>query len=257
MDLHEFRETAELAARRGGELLEEWASKFTVSEKSRFNLVTEADLASQTAICEFIKERHPTHGFLGEEGLLEDHAASGCRWIIDPLDGTSNYVHRFPYYGVSIALEIDGELKVGVVYDPTRDEMFSAALGLGSTVNGSPLKPSEIDGIDRALVMASLPLVTDKDDPAVQRFLTILSRAQHLQRTGSAALNLAYVAAGRMEAYWSSSLKPWDMAGGAVILTEAGGRISKADGSVFDVEVADMLASNGTSVHEQLSECLK
>ncbi|MDA1016452.1 MAG: inositol monophosphatase family protein [Planctomycetota bacterium] len=256
MDLHEFRETAELAARRGGDILEEWASKFTVSEKSQFNLVTEADLASQTAICKFITERYPDHGFLGEEGLVEDHSQSGCRWIIDPLDGTSNYVHRFPYYGVSIALEIDGKLQVGVVYDPTRDEMFSAAAGLGSTVNGSPLSPSTIDGLDRALVMASLPLVTDKNDPAVQRFLTVLSQAQHLQRTGSAALNLAYVAAGRMEAYWSSSLKPWDMAGGAVILLEAGGRISKTDGSAFDVEVADMLASNGTPVHEQLVECL-
>ncbi len=219
MSLTEIRKTAEEAARRGGQVLEEWASKFTVSEKSQFNLVTEADVASQNAIFELIQNAFPDHGFLGEEeGQSKDHTASGVRWIIDPLDGTSNYVHRFPYYGVSIGVEVDGELKVGVVYDPNRDEMFSAAIGEGVTVNGQAIRPSTRDSLDTALVMASLPLVAGPDDPPVKRFVHLLTKAQHLQRTGSAALNLAYVAAGRMEAYWSSSLKPWDMAGGAVLV---------------------------------------
>lgn len=258
MSLTEFRKTAEQAARLGGKVLEQWASKFTVSEKSQFNLVTEADVASQKAIFDLVLGTYPDHGFLGEEeGQSKDHTASGVRWIIDPLDGTSNYVHRFPYYGVSIGVEVDGELKVGVVYDPNRDEMFSAAIGEGVTVNGEPCRPTVRDSLETALVMASLPLVTGPDDPAVKRFVHLLSKVQHLQRTGSAALNLAYIAAGRMEAYWSSSLKPWDMAGGAVLVREAGGKITKTDGSAFDVEVADMVASNGTAVHEQLVECLR
>ncbi len=248
--------TAQEAARRAGAVLESWAGRFTVSEKSRFNLVTEADVAAQETIVETIRRRYPDHALLGEEGLSRPGTNSDCRWIIDPLDGTSNYVHRFPYYAVSIGLERKGQLRVGVIFDPNRQELFWAVRGHGAFLNGKPLRPTEIDSLSRAFVVASLPVATRRDDPAVDRFLKVLTAAQALQRTGSAALNLAYVAAGRMDAYWSGSLKPWDMAAGVLLVEEAGGRITRMDGSQFRVDVPDVLASNGTAVHRELSTLL-
>ena len=177
--------------------------------------------------------------------------------MIDPLDGTSNYVHHFPYYAVSIALECAGVLEVGVIYDPNRDEMFCAVRGEGATLNGKPISTSRVDSLSRAMVVASLPVAATPDDPAVGRFLRVMAHAQTVQRTGSAALNLAYVASGRMDAYWSSSLQPWDMAAGALIVTEAKGRISTMDGNPLQIEVPDMLASNGSSIHEELQQWLK
>ena len=250
----DFLETAEEAARLGGRILDEWSSKFTVSEKGRSDYVTEADLASQDAIYKLIHGRFPDHNFLGEEGLSETNSDSPYRWVIDPLDGTSNYVHRFPFYAVSIGLECDGELIVGVVFDPNRDEMFSALRGNGATLNGQPIRPTSVDSLDQAMAVASLPVVADRDHPAVERFLRALTVAQTVQRTGSAALNLVYVAAGRMDIYFSTTLKPWDMAGGAVIVREAGGRVTKIDGSGFDIDVPDILASNGAAIHEQLQQ---
>ncbi len=248
----EFLKTAEEAARKAGEVLEDWGSRFTVSEKSRSNLVTEADFASQDAIYRIISGRFPDHGYLGEEGLNQPREDSPFRWIIDPLDGTSNYVHRFPYYGVSIALESDGKLIVGVVYDPNRNEMFTAVKGEGAKLNGDPIAPTDAGSLKSAMAVASLPVATKKDDPAVARFLAVLPAAQSLQRTGSAALNLAYVACGRIDVYWSSSLKPWDMAAGALLVEEAGGRVSRLDNSPFSVDQPEILASNGTSLHQEL-----
>jgi myo-inositol-1(or 4)-monophosphatase len=250
----DFLETAEEAARLGGSILDEWASKFTVREKGRSDYVTEADLASQDAIHKLIHGRFPEHNFLGEEGLSETNSDSPYRWVIDPLDGTSNYVHRFPFYAVSIGLECAGELIAGVVFDPNRDEMFSARRGNGATLNGQPIQPTTVDSLDQAMAVASLPVVADRDHPAVERFLRALAVTQTVQRTGSAALNLAYVAAGRMDIYFSTTLKPWDMAGGAVIVREAGGRVTKTDGSDFDIGEPDILASNGAAIHGQLQQ---
>jgi myo-inositol-1(or 4)-monophosphatase len=248
----EFLRTAEEAARMAGAVLEDWASRFSVSEKSRSNLVTEADFASQELIHTHIKSRFPDHGFLGEEGLDQPNPDSSYRWIIDPLDGTSNYVHRFPYYGVSIALERAGELLIGVIFDPNRDEMFTAVQGRGARLNGKPISPTDVSALKNAMVVASLPVGTrGSGDPAVARFLKVLPIAQSLQRTGSAALNLAYVACGRMELYWSTSLKPWDMAAGALIVREAGGRVTRLDDSAFCVDEPEILASNGTGLHQE------
>lgn len=247
----EFLSTATLAARKAGEVLEHWASRFSVREKSRANLVTEADFASQEVIHNHIQARYPEHGFLGEEGLSLPSPDSPYRWIIDPLDGTSNYVHRFPYYAVSIALEMAGEMLLGVIYDPNRDEMFTAVKGQGARINGIAMAPTEVDVLGSALAVASLPVATRPDDPAVARFLKVLPVAQSLQRTGSAALNLAYVGCGRMDLYWSSSLKPWDMAAGSLIVREAGGRVSRLDDSPFVVDEPEILASNGTKIHQE------
>jgi myo-inositol-1(or 4)-monophosphatase len=257
MELEHAADVAERAAREAGRILEEWALKFTAREKSRANLVTEADLASESEIHRILSQAFPDHGFLGEEGLHTAASRGDSRWIIDPLDGTGNYVHRFPYYCVSIALEQHSELVVGIVFDPNRDEMFRAIRGQGATLNGTPLSVSEYDTLSEAMVVASLPVAPSPDDPAVHRFLTVMPRAQSLQRTGSAALNLSYIAAGRMEAFWSTSLKPWDMAAGVLLVEEAGGRVSQTAGGAFDVERPDLLATNGKAVHGELQELLQ
>jgi len=251
----EFLKVAEAAARRGGEVLQDWAQRFTVSEKSPKNLVTEADMASEKAIHEIIESSFPDHGFLGEEGLSVS-GDSDYRWVIDPLDGTSNYVHHFPYYCVSIALEKSRELIASVIFDPNRDELFTAELGQGAFLNGVSLETTHTDDLMEALVVASLPVAATPHHPAVMRFLDVMPKVQHIQRTGSAALNLAYVASGRLDAYWSTTLKPWDMAAGALIAAEAGGKVSQCNGNKFDIEVPDILASNGTGIHEGMSELL-
>ncbi len=245
-------EAAQFAARAAGQILQDWAGRFTVSEKGPADLVTEADVASQKAIHGILHERFPEHGFLGEEGLLTKAGEAGYRWVIDPLDGTSNYVHRFPYYAVSIGLECRGELLVGVIFDPTRGEMFSARRGGGAMLDGRPIHVSRFDRLDQAMVIASFPPGVTADSLPIRRFLKVLPHAQTIHRTGSAALNLANIAAGRLEAFWSTSLKPWDVAAGALLVSEAGGRVTAIDGKPLNIEVPDLLSSNGTGIHEEL-----
>ena len=252
----ELLETVCEAAKIGGAILQEWRTKFTAREKNPSDLVTEADVASEKAIFEFIHERYPDHRFLGEEGLNRNEGDSPIRWIIDPLDGTSNYVHGFPYYAVSIGVEEHGELLAGAVFDPTRDELFAASKGNGATLNGEPISVSIQDDLSQALCMASLPVKTDRSHPAVQCFLRVLEAAQHVQRTGSAALNLCGVASGRVDAFWSTSLKPWDMAAGVVIVREAGGRVTTAEDSTFRVDEPNLLATNGLRIHQALCSLL-
>ena len=256
MNEMDFLDAARDAARLAGSELERWAGKFSVREKSPANLVTEADEAAQDAIYGLIHDRFPDHGFLGEEGLDQSTGESSYRWVVDPLDGTSNYVHRFPYYAVSIALEHESELLVGVIFDPNRNDMFAAVRGQGATLNDQRIAPTSVSELRNAMVVASLPVAAKRDDPAVARFLNVLPHVQTVQRTGSAAMNLAYLAAGRIEAFFSSSLKPWDAAAGALLVSEAGGRITKSDGSPFRIEVPDLLATNGTAIHEGMSRLL-
>lgn len=252
----DYLQAAEEAARLGGQVLRSWASRFSVREKSRANLVTEADTASQQAIHEFLRRRFPSHGFLGEEDLMEVRADSPFRWVIDPLDGTTNYVHGLPYYAVSIGLEHEGRLIAGAVYNPSHDEMFLAAAGHGATLNRQPLRCSDVATLEEALLIASLPVATDPEDPAVKRFLRVLGQAQTVQRTGSAAMNLAYLAAGRVDGFWSTSLKPWDMAAGVLLVQEAGGRITNVTGGPFQLEIPSLLASNGRDFHSALARLL-
>lgn len=255
MSYNEFVSAAEEAARAAGRILQDWAGRFTVSEKGPADLVTEADVASQAAIYQILQARFPNHGFLGEEGL-DSAPGAEYRWIIDPLDGTSNYVHRFPYYAVSIGLEHRGTLVAGVIHDPTRGETFSAAQGQGATLDGRPIRSSRFDRLNQAMVIASFPPGVKADSEPIKRFLTVLGHAQTIHRSGSAALNLAYVAAGRLDGFWSTSLKPWDVAAGALIVAEAGGRVTKMDGSPLEIAVPDLLSTNGTGIHEELSRLL-
>jgi myo-inositol-1(or 4)-monophosphatase len=252
----ELLQVATEAAREAGAILKEWAGRFTVTEKSRANLVTEADFASQKAIHARIHGRFPTHNFLGEEGLAETNSDSKWRWVIDPLDGTSNYVHGFPYYAVNIALQYGQELMVAVTFDPNRDELFTAVRGAGAFVNHIPMRPTRVSELRDAMVVASLPVACRPEHDAVKQFLNVMPHVQTVQRTGSAALNLAYVAAGRIDAFWSGSLKPWDMAAGVLLVQEAGGRVTRMKGEPIDIEIPDLLSSNGLPIHDALQQLL-
>lgn len=248
----DFLKVAEEAARVGGQILMDWRERFTAREKSPANLVTEADIASQRAIHGLIREHFPDHQFLGEENLSEV-TESPYRWIIDPLDGTSNYVHGFPYYAVSIGLEEGDRMIAGAIYDPNRDEMFSAAVGAGATLNGRPIRVSQVSSLADAMCMASLPIKAARDHQAVRKFLNVLEAAQTVQRSGSAALNLCSVAVGRVDAFWSTSLSAWDMAAGVLLVREAGGAIGRTDTGEFSVHRKDVLAWNGhPGLYEEL-----
>lgn len=241
------------AADVGGGVLREWQGRFSVREKSRSNLVTEADEASQAAIVTVLRSEFPEHGFLGEENLEEGTGESECTWIIDPLDGTTNYVHGFPYFAVSIALRVRGELEVGVIYDPNRSETFSVVRGCGVYLNGKRVYASGEERLGSAFGIGSLPVVTGRGEPAVERFLRALQAFQTVQRSGSAALNMAYVSCGRIDAFWSSSLKPWDVAAGALMVQESGGAISDLQGGRFDIFVPSLAcAGSGVLLQEML-----
>lgn len=243
------------AARIGGQILLDWTGQFSVREKSRANLVTDADLASQAAILQHLKGLFPDHGFLGEENLnlrTAGTSESETFWIIDPLDGTSNYVHGFPYFAVSIGLYSHGDLQAAAIFDPTRNDMFAAARGLGATLNGKPISTSQQEDIERAMGVASLPITPSPDHPAIRRFLKALGQMQTVQRTGSAALNLAYLAAGRLDAFWSTNLSPWDIAAGVLIVQEAGGIVTNLKGEQIDIFVPDLLATASQTLHQQV-----
>ncbi len=252
VEQRQWLEAAVAASHLGGRVLQDWIGRFSVREKSRANLVTEADEASQVAIVQCLKSRFPDHGFLGEENLNDRSPGTESFWIIDPLDGTSNYVHGFPYYCVSIALSVKGRIVVGVIYDPTRNETFAAAFGLGATLNGLSIATSGETDPTSAMAVASLPVATDPENPAVKRFLKALTQLQTVQRTGSAALNLAYVASGRIDAFWSSSLYSWDVAAGSLLVTEAGGSITSLTGDKFDPFVPSLLAASTAILHQEL-----
>lgn len=252
IDSGELLKTAIEAARAGGAILQDWVGRFSVKEKRRADLVTEADHASQDAIFQLISSRYPHHGFLGEEGLNQQSESSDYRWVIDPLDGTSNYVHGFPYYAVSIAVQKGDKLVAGVIFDPNRDEVFSATADGAAHVNGHEISTSGETEPARAMAMASLPVGAGRDDPAVERFLTSMSHLQTVQRSGSAALNLAYVACGRIDAFWSTSLKPWDVAAGVLIVQQAGGAICAIDGGSIDIMEPSLLSASSRTIVDNL-----
>lgn len=256
LNFSEFLPTAKEAALRAGDVLRSWSERFTITEKGPANLVTEADFAAQQAIHELISGRYPDHNFLGEEGLNETHHASPFRWVIDPLDGTSNYAHRFPYYAVSIGLECNGELACGVIYDPTRDELFWSVKDEGAWVNETQLTTSSNHTLSQAMLMASLPVAVRAHHPAVNRFLKAVAKAQTVQRSGSAALNLAYIAAGRLDGFWSTSLMPWDMAAGVLLVREAGGVVTQVDGGPFRLEGPSLLAANSEKLQREMVQML-
>jgi myo-inositol-1(or 4)-monophosphatase len=258
--LAEYHEAARQAALLGAEALEGWRNRFQVREKARFDLVTDADLASQKAIFSYLQQRFPSHAFLGEEehaGRSNPGPDAPPTWIVDPIDGTTNFVHDFPFYCVSIGLQIAGELVVGVVHDPSRNEMFHAARGQGAWLGERRLQVSKIARLEEALLSTGFPADVVKQVKVLKWWQHFSLRTQSLRRTGSTALNLAYIAAGRFDGYWAFDNQAWDVAGGVVIVREAGGIVTNVDGSAYDPFTPDALASNGALHEEMLAEFRK
>ncbi|MDT7688914.1 MAG: monophosphatase [Acidobacteriota bacterium] len=238
----------------GRVLAEKFGRALQVSNKGDIDLVTEADVASERLIIERIRSYHPRHAILTEESgdVAEAGGAdSEYKWVIDPLDGTTNYAHGYPIFCVSIALEHDGKVVVGVVYDPTRDELFAAERGEGATLNGRRIRVSDTDDFNRSLLCTGFPYDVRERGDFARHFRNFIMRAQSVRRDGSAALDLAYVAAGRFEGFYEEGLRPWDVAAGVLLVEEAGGRVTHFDGSAFDIYTPPIAASNGL-VHDTM-----
>lgn len=247
-----FLATAIDAAQAGGRIARQFFRRDpVVRKKGLIDLVTEADVAVEAEVRARLGRRFPTHGFLGEESG-EQTAASGHRWIVDPIDGTTNFAHGLALFCISIALEIDGQMAVGVVYDPMGEELFTAELGQGARLNGQRLQVSGVDTLIDGLLVTGFPY-TANEDRAEQLaiFAGFLARAQAVRRLGSAALDLCYVAAGRFDAFWEQNLHPWDVAAGGLIVAEAGGRVTDYSGGRFDPFARQIVASNSV-LHPQL-----
>ena len=258
-ELMDYVEAAREAALRGGAVLEQWRSRFQVREKGRADLVTEADVGSQKAIFSYLAGRFPGHAFLGEEETgPKGRPGPGAppTWIVDPLDGTTNYVHDCPLYCVSIGLEIAAEMVVGVVYEPGRQEMFWAARGLGAWVGERRLRVSQTARLEDALLATGFPPDPRGQEQTFDWWRYFSQRTQSLRRTGSTALNLAWLAAGRFDGYWAFDNHVWDVAGGVVLVREAGGMLTNMDGSPYDAYTADALASNGP-LHPTLLQAIR
>ncbi len=245
-------------AKDAGKFLKENEGKISqIDEKESFtNLVTNIDKGSETMIKSFIEKYFPDHGILAEESGAS-LPLSEFRWIIDPLDGTTNFTHAYPVYCVSIAVEHKGEVVAGVVYDPNFDELFWAERGTGAFLNGSKIKVTTADNLKRSMLATGFPYDI-KHNPfnCIQHFEEFLIRAQAVRRLGSAALDICYVAAGRLDGFWEVNLHPWDTAAAVLITTEAGGKVSDFTGGRYSIYQKNILLSNGL-IHEQMIEVLK
>jgi myo-inositol-1(or 4)-monophosphatase len=254
--MHRYREFIEATAREAGALLRERIDdRHTVQYKGEINLVTEADHLSEALIVERIRKSFPDHGILAEESQ-ETANGSGFRWIIDPLDGTTNYAHGYPVFCVSIALEVEGEIRLGAVYNPMLDEMFIAEKGAGAFLHGRRLKVSQTAELSRSLLATGFPYdIRDNRDNNINYFEAMALNTQAVRRAGSAALDLAYLAAGRFDGFWELKLMPWDMAAGWLLVEEAGGVVTDLQGDPFALHLPHILASNGL-IHTEMSRLL-
>lgn len=257
-----FLSTATEAARRGAAELERWRAKFSVKEKSRADLVTDADVASQKIVKETILSAFPEHLFLGEEDSVgkspeetRPPADSPPMWVVDPLDGTTNYVHDVPAYCVSIGLWAEGKPVVGVIHDPRMNEVFTAALGLGAFLNGKPIQVSTVSKLADGVIATGFPANYHKQIRNLNAWAKLSAHAQSLRRTGSTALNMAYVASGRFDGYWAFDNYAWDVMAGAVLITEAGGTLTTIEGLPFDPFCPDLITTNGR-FHQELIAAL-
>jgi myo-inositol-1(or 4)-monophosphatase len=250
--------TCEAAARAGGRELMAWRGRFETREKGVADYVTDADLASQAAIREVIAARFPNHDFIGEEQPPEKfpNRADQMNWIVDPLDGTTNYVHDFPCYAVSIAVARGSELLAGVVFDPVAGKCFSAAAGQGAWCNGDKLKSSAAKHVGEALAAVSLPARVHRDAPDLLDFVAATQICQGVRRTGSAALNLANVASGALDAFWASHIQPWDVAAGVLLVREAGGVVTARDGGEFNLWKPHFIAAASRELQGDLLSAL-
>ena len=241
----------------GRVLADRFGRAIQITNKGDIDLVTEADIAAERLIIERIQSYHPSHTILAEESgeTVSRGGMSEWKWIVDPLDGTTNYAHGYPCFCVSIALERAGVLEIGVIYDPSRDELFAAERGHGATLNDRSIQVSETVDLNRALLCTGFPYDVRQREAFARHLHDFIMHAQSVRRDGSAALDLAYVACGRFDGFFEEGLNPWDVAAGVLLIEEAGGRVSRYDGSAFDIYTPPILASNGL-VHDAMMRVL-
>ena len=238
-------EVAIEAAKAAGEALRSgFGQRLAVRHKGAVDLVTEADEKAEQKIKHVLVDAFPSYGMLTEES--EEVAGEGeCRWIVDPLDGTTNYAHGLPIFAVSVALERAGEVTLGVVYDPMSEETYVAERGGGATLNGQSIQVSDTDELIRALVATGFPYDREDIGDALELFGRFAKLTQSMRRLGSAALDMCYMAAGRLDGYYEQGIKAWDIAVGVLILEEAGGTATDYQGGKLDLEGREVVASNG------------
>jgi myo-inositol-1(or 4)-monophosphatase len=248
----------ETARDAGQILLEKFGRNLTITKKGDINLVTEADLASEALIIERIRSHYPQHSILAEEAGEAVVIGSGStwKWIIDPLDGTTNYAHGYPCFCVTLGLEHDGEIVVGVTFDPTRNELFAAERGQGASLNNKPIRVSSTDELGNALIVTGFPYDIKHREDFARHLTEMLLTSRGVRRDGSAAIDMAYVACGRFDGFWEQGLNPWDVAAGVLLIEEAGGQVSYYDGSPFNIYAPPIAASNGL-IHSQMLKVLR
>jgi myo-inositol-1(or 4)-monophosphatase len=256
----ELVDTAEEIAREAGALLREFYHRGVAAEyKGDVDLVTEADRASEKLIGERLHAAFPEHGIYGEEGTRRGLDGE-YRWYVDPLDGTTNFAHGFPVFCVVLGCERraaglkpdeDGEMVAGVIYDPLRDEMFSAERGAGASLNGKAIHVSRAEMLQESLIATGFPSHKRHQNPNVHFYQEFTLRSHGVRRAGSAALDLAYVACGRLDGYWEFKLNPWDTSAGYLLVEEAGGRITHFDGGKFTLDSREVFATNGL-IHAEM-----
>lgn len=251
-----LRDAAVAFAREAGAIVREGHGRAHAPEhKGRIDLVTEYDRRSEARLLALVREHFPGHAVLAEEsGVHAAAAGARARWILDPLDGTTNFAHNYPFFCVSVGVEVDGEMAAGAVYDPVRDEMFAAARGAGATLDGGPIRVSARERIEDALLVTGFPYdVREHPERHLPLFQDFLVRAQGVRRDGSAALNLCYLAMGRFDGFWEGSLSAWDVAAGSLIVREAGGVITDYAGGPFRLDGRQVCAA-GAALHPRLLE---
>ncbi len=254
----EYLDFAVELARAAGDVLKHYAGREKHIEfKGRANLVTVADKQSESLVIDAIRRRYPNHSILAEEsGALAATGVTEGQWVIDPLDGTTNFAHQYPFYCVSIAFEQAGDVTCGAIYDPVRDEMFSASRGSGAFLNGQRLTVSDVPKLRDALLLTGFPYnMREIIDTVAGQFRAFLMESQAVRRGGSAALDLCYLAAGRCDGFWELNLHPWDTAAGTIILEEAGGRLTDFTGNPFSIYMKEIVASN-SRIHDELISVL-
>jgi myo-inositol-1(or 4)-monophosphatase len=253
-----YFQTAWQAAHAAGEIVRDnWQRPKVIDYKGSVDLVTSVDRDSERCIVEQLQRNFPDHSILAEEETHFAGADDGHRWLIDPLDGTTNFAHGYPQFCVSIALEHEQDLLLGIVYDPLRGECFSAIRGQGAKLNGEPIRTSAIPALDRALLATGFPY-DRRENPEyyLAYFRAFLTRSQGIRRAGAAALDLCYVACGRLDGFWELKLHPWDTAAGSLILKESGGRMSDFAGKDFTIWGKETMASNGL-IHVEMIDVMR
>lgn len=247
----------EAVIRAGDMMMERVGSDVHIAKKGTIDLVTEVDLAIEVMFRQMIGERFPDHAVLGEEMGGSATVPPGPCWVFDPIDGTTNFAHGLPIFCSSLALEVDGVAEVGAVYDPNRKELFTAERGVGAWLNGRPIQVSEAATLVDAMLVTGFPYdVHARVDEIVGLFAAFVGQARAVRRLGSAAIDLCYVAAGRMDAFWERDLKAWDIAAGALIVSEAGGQVTTMSGEPFTSRGRNVVASN-TLLHPAMLEVIR